>query len=191
MPETSMPLPLAELVHQLPGRLRLRVDSRRGDSAFFADMAKRVAGMAGVRAVRANPRTGSLLIEHDGAADALVRSASEQGVLRIAAPAPRAVRTTVRSRRVIPVRPLSVAAVGLAGLGLYQAGRGRFLGSATENFWNAYGAYAQMNRKRIAATLAAFGLYQLANGRVLGSAASLLFYALSARDMTRGRNGAI
>jgi hypothetical protein len=190
MSDTSTSLPLAELVHQLPGRLRLRVDSRRGDAAFFAGVAKRVAEIAGVRAIRANPRTGSLLIEYDGTAEALARSAREHGLLRIASPAPPSARTAMRSRRFAPVRPLSVAAVGLAGLGLYQAARGRLLGSATENFWNAYGAYAQMNRKRIAATLAAFGLYQVTTGRVLGSAASLLFYALSAHNMARGRDGA-
>lgn len=190
MPETSTSPPLAELVHQLPGRLRLRMNGQRGDAAFFADMAKRVAALAGVHAVRANSRTGSLLIGYNGTADALVRSASEQGVLRIAAPAPKPVRVAVRSRRLVAVQPLSVAAAGLTGLGLYQAARGRLLSSATEHFWHAYSAYAQMNRKPIAATLGALGLYQLARGRILGSAASLVFYALSARNMARGRDRA-
>lgn len=190
MPETSTPLPLAEVVHHLPGRVRLRVDSRRGDAAFFANVAKRGAQIPGVRAIKANPRTGSLLVEYDGAPDALLRLAREHGVLRIASPAPRAVPRMARSRRFVRVQPLSVAAAGLAGLGLFQATRGRLLGSATENLWNAYGAYAQMNRKRIAATLAVLGLYQLATGRVLGSGASLLYYALSARDIVRRRDGA-
>jgi hypothetical protein len=190
MPETSMPLPVAEVVHQLPARLRLRVETRRGDAAFFTAMAKRITGITEVRAVRANPRTGSLLIEHDGTTDALVRSASENGVLLIVASAPTPKRKAMRSRRLVPVQPLSVAAAGFAGLGLYQAARGRFLGSATENLWNAYGAYTQANRTRIAAAFAAFGLYQLARGRALGSAASLLYYALRLRDMSRTRNGA-
>lgn len=187
MPETSTPLPLAEIAHLLPGRLRLRIPSRRGDAPFFAEIAARMARLAGVRAVRANLRTASLLIEHDGPADALARSASEQRVLEIVPAAPAPTRAQQYSGRLAALPPLSVAAAGLAGLGLYQMARGEMLGSASENFWMAFRTYALLGRPQIAALLVGFGLFRLAKGKALGSAESLFYYAATAHRMARRR----
>jgi len=82
-----------------------------------------------------------------------------------------------------------MAAVGLTGLGLYQAARGQILGAATENLWNAYGAQMLLRKPWLAAGLAGLGIYQLARGRALGSASSLLFYALSAWPRQGERGG--
>jgi hypothetical protein len=189
MSEPSTPLPIAEIEHRLPGRLRLRLASRRGDAAFLASIAERLARLPGVRSLRANPRTGSILIEHDGAAEALGELAKEQGVLQIAPPAPPVPRSSGGAgHRTVRVPPLSVVAAGLAGLGLYQAARGRLVGSGTGTLWKAFGAYAYLNRPRLAAALAGFGLYRLARGPALGSAVSLFYYAISAHHMARQRN---
>jgi hypothetical protein len=187
MSEPSTPLPIAEIEHRLPGRLRLRLASRRGDAAFFASVAERLARLPGVRSLRANPRTGSILIEHDGAAEALGELAKEQGLLQIASPAPPPRWSGGEGHRTARVQPLSLAAAGLAGLGLYQAARGRLVGSGTGTLWKAYAAYAYLNRPRLAAALAGFGLYRLAKGPALGSAVSLFYYAISAQHMARQR----
>jgi hypothetical protein len=57
------------------------------------------------------------------------------------------------------------------------------LGSASENFWNAYGAYRIFHNSPVALVLGALGLWQLLRGQWLGSASSLLFYALVAQSL--------
>lgn len=183
-------LPQALVEHELPGRLRLRVPSRRGDRPFFEAVSERIAGLAGVRRVRANPLTGSLLVEHATSAAAIAALAREHGSFDLIAPgalpAPREVPAAPARPAVLP-DPLSLAAAGLAGAGAYQLARGRVLGSASENLWNAYGAYAVLKQPWTAVVLVGFGLYQLAAGQGLGSAVSLFLYALNARHLARGQ----
>ena len=181
-----MALPSAELVHQLPGRLRLRIAARRGDAAFFARTAEQIRSLAPVREVAANPRTGSLLICHHGPADALLSTAEDRGLFRITVAA--AAMPARRSGRAIALFAPSSAVAGLAGLALLQTARGQMLGSATENFWIGLRAFAAMGRPRTAALLGAFGLYRLLRGPALGSGVSLFYYALTLRELTRWRN---
>ncbi|NWH08295.1 MAG: hypothetical protein HXY22_06555 [Alphaproteobacteria bacterium] len=56
--------PKAEVVHSLPGRMRLRLDARRGDEAFFDRVAHALGEVPGIHAVTARPFTGSLLVFH-------------------------------------------------------------------------------------------------------------------------------
>jgi hypothetical protein len=190
MAETST-LPHAEIVHQLPGRLRLRVPAARGNPQFFGDLAQRLGTLAGVRQVRANPRTGSLLVAHAGEAEAFRRAAREAELLEVsplAAPGP--VRARAYSERLAHFPPLSLAAAGLTGLGVAQVARGKLFGTASENFWMAFRIYAVMNRPRIAALLILLGLYRLAQGELLGSAESLFWYAAQANRMAKRQGGA-
>jgi copper chaperone CopZ len=55
------------LVHHLPGRLRLRSTALKGNARVGEDVIARLADIAGIRSVRANPETGSLLVEYDPA----------------------------------------------------------------------------------------------------------------------------
>ncbi len=189
MPETSIPPPQAEVVHQLPGRIRLRLHARRGEAAFFTDLAARLGRLAGVRAVKANPRTASLLIEYAGALDALLRAAREHAVLEAVAAAPVVPRSRRYAGRLAAMPPLSVAAAGLVGLGGLQVARGKILGTASENFWMAFRIYALMGRPRIATLLILFGLYRLARGEALGSAESFFYYAAQANRMAKRQGG--
>ena len=79
--------------------------------------------------------------------------------------------------------PLDAAATGLAGLALFQLARGNAIGTAAENFWNAYGAQRFLGRSEIAAGFALLGIFQLLRGELLGSASSLFFYSLIARQL--------
>lgn len=178
---------LAEIEHSLPGRLRLRVRAKRGDRRFFDQTAAALAALHGVRAVRGNPVTASLLIEHDGDEAAVLASARERHLFETAPPTRAAVPrsgSAVAGER--SVAPLDLAALGLGAAGLLQLARGRVLGSASENLWNAYGVYAATRQARVAAGLVALGLLQIVRGEILGSAVSLFLYALSARRMARG-----
>jgi hypothetical protein len=54
----------AEIAHATPGRVRLRVPHRRGQTKFFAEAERRIAKLGGVHAVSANRHTGSITIHH-------------------------------------------------------------------------------------------------------------------------------
>jgi hypothetical protein len=187
MPERSPPL--AQVEHQLAGRLRLRVSAKRHDPAFFTFVEDRLLQAPGIRRLRTNPRTGSILVEHADGVAAIAAFAREQGLFDLALTVPRPAAAAARTPRTgrSSVHPLSVTAAGLAGLGAYQVARGRFFGSAVEHLWHGYGAYRTLNMPLLALGLAGLGLYRLTTGHILNPAATLLFHALTARAMA-GRN---
>lgn len=186
--ERPAALPEAHVEHELPGRVRLRVPSRRGNRGYFADAGQRIAGLAGVRRVQANPLTGGLLVEHAADTAAVAAFAREHGLFDVQSGAvPAQARALVPAGTPPAPHPMSVAALGLAGAGVVQLARGQALGSASESLWNAYNAQAVLKQPVLAAGLAGLGLVQLARGPVLGSAVSLFLYALSARRLARGQ----
>jgi hypothetical protein len=50
------------IVHVLPGRVRLKAPSVKGNPALALQVQKKLRGISGVREVRANPLTGSVLL---------------------------------------------------------------------------------------------------------------------------------
>lgn len=181
-------LPEAHIEHELPGRLRLRIPSRRGNRGYFVGASQRIAGLTGVRRVQANPLTGGLLVEHAVGTAAVADFARGHGLFDVRP------RATPPARAMVPAGappalpdPMSVAALGLAGAGVVQLARDQALGSASESLWNAFTAKAVLRQPVLAAGLTGLGLLQLARGPVLGSAVSLFLYALSARRLARGQ----
>ncbi len=176
--------PAAVIEHQFPGRTRLRIPSKRGDASFFASIGPRLAGIPGVERTKANALTGSIVLEHARAFDAIASDASRDGIFELR----RGTGKPAGSESGAPpgeVETFSMLALGFTGMSAYQLARGRYMGSAVENFWNAYGSYRTLDRPWLAALLVGCGLYRLLEGELLGSAASLLFYAASARHMAR------
>jgi hypothetical protein len=55
----------AACVHHVPGRLRVRVEEIRHDRAAAVRLARLVETAPGVKSVKANPLTGSLVIHYD------------------------------------------------------------------------------------------------------------------------------
>ncbi|MCP5373710.1 MAG: hypothetical protein H6907_18430 [Hyphomicrobiales bacterium] len=114
--------PAARVVHAINGRLRLRVPDRRGDTAYFERAVQVLGAGAGVRGVRANPVTGSLLVVHEATTDAVTALGEAQGLFRVA-PAP---------PQPPPVPPSTAFLAGLAGANrgiLNTSGRRADLGS--------------------------------------------------------------
>jgi heavy-metal-associated domain-containing protein len=56
------------LIHDLPNRMRFKVPGLKGNPVRARMVQQEVLSLSGVTAVRANPLTGSLLVEHRGAA---------------------------------------------------------------------------------------------------------------------------
>ena len=182
MPTPDMPPP-AHVVHAVTGRTRLLVPARRGDATFFARIRDSMRAMAGVDAVAATPRAGSVVIRHRGPFAPLAAAAEAAGLFTLTAPLAPAPRPAAARR----VPGLALAAGGLAGLSAVQLARGQVAGNAIELLWNGYQARTRLGLPAVARVLVGVGLVQLARGQVLGSATSLLFYALTARLLARGQ----
>jgi hypothetical protein len=177
--------PDAYTVHQVPGRTRLRVPARRGDSAYFARVAHALALAPEVLSVRVNPSTGSILLHHSSPLQKLAEDAAEGRLFRLtAAPAAR-FRSARRIEPRLRIAPLSLLSAGFAGLAVIQFARARVVSTATEHLWAAYQASRILGKPSMVATLAAIGVVQLARGRVLSPAVSLLSYAVAARTFAR------
>jgi hypothetical protein len=172
---------VGEIAHELPGRIRIRVPAARGDAAAFARLVEDVASAPDVVEVQGSARTGSLTV-YGGRGNGRVRAALERaGLFEFETPPPR------RARRPLEISPDTVLAVALSGLGLAQLVNGRATGPASENFWNAFRSQTHLGNRAAAIGFTVLGLAQLARGRYLNSASSLLFYALTARQLTRER----
>lgn len=61
--------PRAYRVHRTPGRIRFKIPERRGDHAFFDEIAELLRRFSTVMKMDCNPLTGSLLLHHSGDID--------------------------------------------------------------------------------------------------------------------------
>lgn len=59
----------AYIVHHVPGRLRLKLQDRRGDTAYFAHISECLGLCRGVSSVHSNARTGSVILAYLPAID--------------------------------------------------------------------------------------------------------------------------
>ena len=188
-------LPKATVEHVMPGRLRVRVSELRRDDSYFRSTVEKLSKSPEISALRANPVTGSIVIEHQADLPAIREIATKCEVFDLQeAPAPSPARRpdgpewrkTTANERMAAVAGGDAASIGLMGLGAFQAMRGRAVGPATENFWNAYGALRILNNPMVALVFGGLGLLQLMRGRWAGSASSLLFYAFVIKQMSSG-----
>jgi hypothetical protein len=54
-----------EIVHALPGRVRVKIARLKGDPALAGESQKKLGGVPGIQEIEANPVTGSVLIHYD------------------------------------------------------------------------------------------------------------------------------
>src|SRR5262245_29288629 len=76
-------LPRATLEHATPGRLRMKVAALRGDAPYFRSVIEKLSGQPGIAALRANPLTGSILINHDTDVPSICRIAADRGLFEL------------------------------------------------------------------------------------------------------------
>ncbi|PWB83795.1 MAG: hypothetical protein C3F11_04760 [Methylocystaceae bacterium] len=125
-------LPIAKIVHETPGRTRLRVGDKRGDGAFFASVATGLSGIPGVYEVDVRPLTGSILIRH-GAPLARIGSAAREARLLavengLSVPPPTSAQT---------IDPKMAIALGFCAFAVWQLTQGRVLPPAITLAWYA------------------------------------------------------
>jgi hypothetical protein len=178
-------VPVAYIEHQLPGRVRLRVPSRRGDVPFFEKVVRDLSKHPAIRELSAAPLTGSITLQHFEPLQPIIAAAADQKLFATRRLEPQGNVCEPIPASGLPEGPRFAGgiATGLSGLSLFQATQGNVLGSAAENLWHAFGAQRFLGRPDIAAVFVALGIYQILRGPFFGSASSLFFYALVMRQM--------
>ena len=130
--------PGARIVHDIPGRTRLRTVGMKGRNEYFAELQRALSEVKGVRRVEVNSRTESILIEHDSEIRDVLREAEQRGYLRLdeSAPEPylahigRALATSDEKLRELSSGRLDFETVSFLGFiagGLYQVTHGHGL----------------------------------------------------------------
>jgi hypothetical protein len=149
-----MALPAAEIVHQVPGRTRLRIAEKRGDRAYFSGTKRALEACPSVRHVSGSSLTGSLLLIHEGALDAVAHFARAQGIFDVGAPplpetfatiaeGARSMEKRIRSRTNEQWGTAGVTFYALLGAGLWQAIQGRVLPPTVTLLFQALNVYKQ------------------------------------------------
>lgn len=133
MTADSLPLlSFAEIAHAMPGRARLRIPGRRGDTAFFASVAAGLATIPGVRKVETTPLTGSILILHTGPFAPISMAAQAARLFGVSKtpPAPPAAST-------VAIDPKVILGLGLGLAAAWQLAKGHVLPPAITLVWYA------------------------------------------------------
>jgi hypothetical protein len=125
-------LPVAEIVHVMAGRARLRIAERRGDAALFASIASGLSTIPGIYKVEVRPLTGSILIQHGPPLARIGAAARELRlfVVRNAQPVPLPTPS-------LPIDPKIAVGLGLGVLALWQLAEGRIFPPAITLAWYA------------------------------------------------------
>ena len=178
-------VPVAHIEHQLPGRVRLRVPSKRGDVSFFERVVKELSRHPAIWELAASPLTGTITLQYSEPLQAIMEAAAALTLFETGGPKPgvKAAESKRPSRRSESARLAGGIAAGLSGLSLYQAARGNVIGNAVESFWLSFSAQNVLGRPDLAMVLAALGVWQMLRGQFFGSASSLLFYSMVMRQV--------
>jgi heavy-metal-associated domain-containing protein len=190
-------IPVAHIQHQLPGRVRLRIPSKRGEVPFFEKVVQQLSKHPAIWELVASPVTGSITLQYSEPLQAIVTAAADLMLFEISrVDSDAKTGESKRLERKDTGAGLAGSLVaGLSGLSLYQVVQGNVVGSAVESFWLSFGARSILGRPDLAAAFAAAGVWQLLKGRLFGSASSMFFYAMVVRQMAamehaRARNHA-
>jgi hypothetical protein len=137
-------LPQAHIVHQLRGRLRLKIREKRQDPDYFSTLCSALEALDGVVEVSANPTTGSVVLRHPELPYAQLApqlSALELFELQAEPPPQQSVLTPVFDGVAKLDEGLSagtsgnfdlrtLAVIGMLGVGVYQLYRGNIVAPA-------------------------------------------------------------
>jgi hypothetical protein len=132
-------VPDAYVEHQIPGRVRVRIPSKRKDAEYFSSLTAHFSRLAGVEAVTVNPLTGGMLLIHTTELEAISGYAKEKSLFHIGQvkkqqPVSKSVMITLEglNEKVKDITGGSfdmptVAFFSLLGIGIYQIGRGNLM----------------------------------------------------------------
>lgn len=125
-------LPVAVLVHSMPGRARLRIAERRGDAVFFAAIATGLSALPGVYHVDVRPLTGSIVIAHGPPVARIGAAAAKAGLFTLTEVAEEAADWPE-----LPIDPRLAMTLGLGLVAVWQLLRGQIFPPAVTAAWYA------------------------------------------------------
>lgn len=142
----------ARIVHVMPGRVRLRLPDYRGKAEELAMLEQQLVQSALFEQVRANPATGSLVLEFKDSPEAILMRLAEQLPFELelekpgdpglrAGPLAGALADPLRLVSGRDVNPMLLAATLFGGIGLVQVFRGEIMLPALSAFWYATHAF--------------------------------------------------
>jgi hypothetical protein len=127
-------LPLAAIVHETPGRTRLRLAERREDESFFAFLCGELAQIPGVRRADAAPLTGGILLLHDKPLSEIAEAAEAAGLFRLL---DGAAKLPAEQSFELRITPRMAAAIGLGLIAAWQLHKEKLFPSAFTVAWHA------------------------------------------------------
>ena len=143
--------PEAYIVHQIRGRVRLRIRAKRQDTDYFAALGRRIESLPGIDEVRVNATTGSVILFHPEqpyseiepglrAIDLFELAAGPEPKMPALAPLRTGITTldhalAEKSFGSVDLRTLVV--ISAFGLAVHQMLRGNLLGPALPLLWQA------------------------------------------------------
>jgi hypothetical protein len=144
----------AAIVHKIPGRVRLRIEDRRGDANYFSTLSEEISGMPDIHGVKTNPATGSVVITFSGSMEELVRQLREHDLFVEERHEPGSVRRAeapgngadtrpflLVSNR--DINPMFMLGTLLAAIGVVQTFRGKILVPSLSVLWYAMETFRQ------------------------------------------------
>jgi hypothetical protein len=155
-------LPEAKCIHRTPGRVRISIPARKGDSAYFAHVQESLARCPLVTAARANPVTGSVLVTHTGEMAAIAAYADKNNLFGLIPDRknPGSVaHATIATYKTLDAQIQKIsggeldlphtAFLTLVGAGIYQISRGKFGAPAWYTaFWYALNIFLKAQAKK-------------------------------------------
>jgi hypothetical protein len=139
--------------HSVPGRLRIKIPSKRNDTEYFAGIRRELSNCPGVTAVDVSALTASVLVLHAADAEAIGDYAQQHGLFQVASPTSQS--PSLHSQVTERLAPLNETVSGILGLVVDL-------------------------RASLFAVLVGLALVQLFRGNVLSSTVTLLWYAVGA-----------
>jgi hypothetical protein len=148
----------AVIAHRIPGRARLLVRDKRGDTEYFSDLSQRLGAFEGVQRAKTNPTTGSVTLEFIGDLETLLKRAEDTDLLSMTESVlpERPAGTSRESRSPPQLRPMGFPINLVSGrdvnrmfmvgsvllvIGVIQTIRGEWFPPAVSVFWMAATAF--------------------------------------------------
>jgi hypothetical protein len=138
-----------QIAHVTTGRARIQLPEHRGDPEFFDRIVQLIEQSGIVRSARANPVTGSIVLEFDGDAEDLLTKLAALVPIEIVAPQVAAQLRSPWAGSTAPFKlvsgrdidPMLMAGTLFGAVGVVQTVRGRVLIPALAAFWCAANAF--------------------------------------------------
>jgi hypothetical protein len=152
--------PVASIVHQVRGRMRLRVLEKRQDPDYFEAAQTQLESLPGVERVTVNSCTASIVLYHELPDNDILRdqlfssgyfvfgteTAQAAASFEPLRSSLSGIEQALKSGTAGGVDLRTLAFLGMMGLTLHQILRGQVLGPALPMLWNAFSLIGQINR---------------------------------------------